>query len=380
VWECQGCEGGSDANHVNPRSRHVPKFHDVLEQYQVMSISPVTLPSFADISRVSGRLLAAFLFGVCRFRICRPGTLLVDPNVNARMHSMLYDCFIDVAYAPQTLSAGRLRLLVAGTQVRFFTDVTKNVLVKMVALAMVDAGEMVDVSTSWKVFVLGFHFVTTEAKVRVMANHWAKVCAEDMPTLHIYTKARVCNICVSTGVVVRPLFVNPTKLMCAETGPFVDNITMNHSDTMEFLGLRKPNREDDPMQFMCIQMWMIPGCLSDMEPRPALAIFQMLKQGLSAYPVWTRSATPNQACPSSSGSLIISKVLPCRIQCICRLIQWGLEDRGTGSQEVRSASVHRHHSGFGVPQSAVAQGKGNGSCYANFLILTRHASMFHGPV
>jgi len=41
------------------------------------------------------------------------------------------------------------------------------------------------------------------------------------------------------------------------------------------------------------------------------------------------SGYKNQA--SYSGSLVISKVLPCRMQCICRLIQWGLGDRGTGS-------------------------------------------------
>ena len=77
------------------------------------------------------------------------------------------------------------------------------------------------------------------------------------------TWARVCNISVATGVVVRPLWVDPMEHDCVMSGPFVDTMAMHRSDTLRMLNLRKPERDKHPLQFMCLQMWMIPYGLYD---------------------------------------------------------------------------------------------------------------------
>jgi len=190
--------------------------------------------------------------------------------------------FLDVIVTPQSKAAGRVRLLVAGTSIRVVTSRTIEMAYELVSGLTHNMGIGIG---PWVLRCMGFCCKITYDEMITIVNRWKKMCERNMPTIHVFASRKVVVISIAPGTVIRPMRMHVVNDEFVFEGPYVDTMTVYHSDTLRVANLSFPSRIHEPRQYInAITMMYAPFSSFTTEPRPNLAA-QMTLQGLNSLPV-----------------------------------------------------------------------------------------------
>lgn len=190
--------------------------------------------------------------------------------------------FLDVIMTPQSKASGRVRLLGPGTSIRIMTKRTIQMAYELMSGLTNSIGIGVG---DWVLRCMGFCCRVTITDVKAILSKWKKMNERNMPTLHVFVNAKVVVISVATGTVLRPMRLHVINNEFIYEGPYVDTMTVYHSDTLQVAGLKFPSRELEPRQYAnIITLIYAPFSAFTTEPRPNLAV-QMVLQGMNSMPV-----------------------------------------------------------------------------------------------
>ncbi|KAH7001768.1 hypothetical protein B0J12DRAFT_747803 [Macrophomina phaseolina] len=204
-----------------------------------------------------------------------------NASIEGRKPSPYHRGFIGVSYTPQSKGAGRVRTLVFGCTIRVTTPRTIELASEIMSVLKCGFGVGLG---DWILRCMGFCCVVTLEEVHAMLDVWKLMCEPNMPTMHVFEAPRVVTISVSSGVLIRPIrtFVQGDRFRFE--GPFVDTMTVYHSDTLKFINATFPGARYEPEQFLEIAALSVPFSMWTTEPRIALAT-QMLMQSMNKNPI-----------------------------------------------------------------------------------------------
>ena len=205
----------------------------------------------------------------------------IEPNLEEREPKKEHGGFLDACFTPQSKSSGKVRAVAMGTSVRIMNRLTIDMACDI--LSVLRFGNSVGYR-DWVVRCMGFCCSVTEKDARKVVDKWKVMCELNMPTLHVFKDAKVINISVATGVLIRPIRWSIDKNRLVNHGPYVDSMSVHASDTMEFAGLSFPNRETEPEQYFNAAVLTIPFAAWTADPRINLGV-QMLRQAMSLSPI-----------------------------------------------------------------------------------------------
>lgn len=207
----------------------------------------------------------------------------VQPDLEQRRPRDDHGGFLDAEFTPQSKAAGKVRLLAVGVTIRIPTRRTFEILKEiMEPLRFTSAFA----NKNWVVRCGGFCCATTGKVVRMMTNVWMKFNEPNMPTLHVFEDRDepVLVVSVASGTAIRPMRSMVVNRDIVSEGPYVDTVSVYHSDTMRFCGLSFPRREEEPEQYFNVAVLTIAFSAWTAEPRPNLGL-QMLRQSASPTPI-----------------------------------------------------------------------------------------------
>lgn len=207
-----------------------------------------------------------------------------DDNANPsdRRPSMDTGGFIDTTVTPQSKAAGRVRVLAFSTSIRVMTKRTLGLAYELMSGLMNMPGVGIG---EWVLRCMGFCCRITNQDVMSILDKWKKMNERNMPTVHVFLNAKVIVISVASGTVVRPMRWHVINNEFIYEGPYVDTMTVYHSDTLRVLNMSFPSREHEPRQYAnMITLTYAPFSAFTTEPRPNLAE-QMILQGMNSMPV-----------------------------------------------------------------------------------------------
>ncbi len=201
----------------------------------------------------------------------------IEPNLEEREPKKVQGGFLDMCFTPQSKSSGKVRALVMGTSIRIMTKSTIDIACDI--LSVLKFGNSIG-RRDWVVRCMGFCCAVVERDVKRIVDKWKTYCELNMPTLHVFKDAKVVNISVATGVIIRPMRMLIDSDKFAVQGPYVDSVSVHTSDTMEFAGLSFPSSENEPEQYFNAAILTIPFGAWTADPRLNLGM-QMLRQAMS---------------------------------------------------------------------------------------------------
>jgi hypothetical protein len=102
--------------------------------------------------------------------------------------------------------------------------------------------------------------MATLDNVQAIVNKWKDMCEPNMPTL-------VLNISIATGTLTRSVRLLEDGCKFIYEGPYVDSISVYHSDTLNFTNLSVLSREPKPAQYASTLSRIIPFFQYTTEPR-----------------------------------------------------------------------------------------------------------------
>lgn len=202
-------------------------------------------------------------------------------DIEGRKPSPYHRGFVGTSYTPQSKGAGRVRMLVFGCTIRVTTQRTIELACEIMSVLKCSIGIGFG---DWILRCMGFCCVVTIEEVFAMLDVWKSMCEPNMPTMHVFRDSKVVTISTSSGVLIRPMrtFAHDGKF--SFEAPFVDTMTVYHSDTLDFINKRFPDHRYEPEQFLEITALTVPFSMWTTEPRVALAT-QMLMQSLNMNPI-----------------------------------------------------------------------------------------------
>jgi hypothetical protein len=109
--------------------------------------------------------------------------------------------------------------------------------------------------------------MATLDNVQAIVNKWKDMCEPNMPTFHVFTEAMVLNISIATGTLTRSVRLLEDGCKFIYEGPYVDSISVYHSDTLNFTNLSVLSREPKPAQYASTLSRIIPFFQYTTEPR-----------------------------------------------------------------------------------------------------------------
>jgi hypothetical protein len=189
--------------------------------------------------------------------------------------------FLDVCYTPQSKASGRVRMLVAGVSIRVRTKRTYEMTYELLSTLTFPMGFGVG---DWVVRCCGYCCMATLDDVNRIVKKWRTMCEPNMPTLHVFENMKVLNISTSSGVLIRPVRLNENGSRFMFEGPYVDSMSVYHSDTLRFANISFPSRTFEPEQYASTMSRIIPFFQYTTEPRLDLSL-QMRVQALCQRPV-----------------------------------------------------------------------------------------------
>lgn len=202
-------------------------------------------------------------------------------NVELRKPKEETGGFLDVCYTPQSKASGRVRMLASGVTIRIKTQKTYEMAYKLLSTLTFSMGIGFG---DWVVRCGGYCCMATLEDVIAIVNQWKLMCEYNMPTVHVFEKAKVLNISIASGVLIRPMRLLEDGSVFKFEGPFVDSMVVYHSDTLKFVNMTFPSRKFEPEQYACTMSRIIPFFQYTTEPRLDLSL-QMRVQALCTRPV-----------------------------------------------------------------------------------------------
>ncbi|KAK5162657.1 uncharacterized protein LTR77_011263 [Saxophila tyrrhenica] len=201
----------------------------------------------------------------------------IEPNLEEREPKREQGGFLDMCFTPQSKSSGKVRALTIGASVRIMTKRTIDIACDI--LSVLRFGNGIG-RRDWVVRCMGFCCTVAERDVRKLVDRWKTYCEPNMPTMHVFKDAKVANLSLATGVIIRPMRTVVESDKFVVQGPCVDSVSVHNSDTMEFANLSFPSREMEPEQYFNAAILTIPFAAWTADPRLNLGM-QMLRQGMS---------------------------------------------------------------------------------------------------
>lgn len=200
-------------------------------------------------------------------------------NRNPSMHT---GGFLDTIVTPQSKASGRVRVLAAGTSIRVMTKRT----IQMAYELMSGLTNAIGIGIGdWVLRCMGYCCKINFEDVKRIVDKWKNMNERNMPTLHVFMNAKVIVISISSGTVLRPMRLHVIGDKFVYEGPYVDTMTVYHSDTLKIAKMKFPSRELEPQQYAnIITLTYAPFSAFTTEPRPNLAA-QMMLQGMNTMPV-----------------------------------------------------------------------------------------------
>lgn len=205
-----------------------------------------------------------------------------QPDIARRKPIKEHGGFLDACFTPQSKAGGKARASAVGCSIRIMTkrtiDIASNILSKLKVADSIKAKD-------WVVRCMGFCCWTSiDGVMMMMIDEWKEHCELNMPTVHVFSTAKVIVISVATGVVIRPVRTKIIDSSFINDGPYVDNVSVHCSDTMAFSNLKFPDMCAEPGQYFNIAILTIPFAAWTADPRLNLGV-QMLRQAMSMSPI-----------------------------------------------------------------------------------------------
>ncbi|KAF3009533.1 hypothetical protein E8E13_004868 [Curvularia kusanoi] len=139
---------------------------------------------------------------------------------------------INVCYTPQSKASGRVRMLVGRVMIRIKTS-------KMCERAyylLSTLSFLMEIGfRDWVVKCGGYCWQITLEDVERIVGKWKNMCEPNMLTLHVFESMNVLNISIASGVLTRPVRLNEDESVFKFEGPFVDSMSVYHSDTLRII-------------------------------------------------------------------------------------------------------------------------------------------------
>lgn len=204
-----------------------------------------------------------------------------SPAIEMRHPNPNHRGFLGPVFTPQSKGAGRVRMLAPGVSIRVMTRRTVELASRLISAVTHQMGSGFG---DWVLRCMGFTTLISYQDVVAVVDEWKTMCEFNMPTLHVFASLKVVVISISSGVLIRPLrtFVKDREFV--RQGPFVDSMSVYHSDTMKVANLNFPKHTVEIKQFIETSVQCVPFYMFTTEPRSNLGM-QMKLQGMNLFPI-----------------------------------------------------------------------------------------------
>jgi hypothetical protein len=199
---------------------------------------------------------------------------LYDPSLRKTEEGWMG--FIDCTYTPASTEAGKIRSLVHRVRYRLMTrEVMKKASALLDIISMEGCHRPPDEGNTITAGRWIFHFNSlvidiSERTARNVIRVWLDQLGHDTPSLHVFPAKKVLSMSVTSGCLVRPIFVEDTTGYDDSQLKWVDSLIFGSQEMMSEYGYKVPSRKN-PLEYTRTFMHLVPYAFFDQPPRPLLA-------------------------------------------------------------------------------------------------------------